>query len=173
MMHGSTSPFYPMIACLDVAAAMMDGPGGHDSRWGGIARRSSSESGSSTFGRELAKGPDGGAPWFFGVWQPDEVRDPCIEQRCRCSPSAATRCWRPSHRAGASEPDQRWHGFGELDSGYCMLDPTKVTFTTPGIDATGHLAQRGIPAPVVAATSTAIASKSKRPATTACWSCSP
>ena len=27
MMHGSTSPFYPMIACLDVASAMMDGPG--------------------------------------------------------------------------------------------------------------------------------------------------
>ena len=28
MMHASTSPFYPMIAVLDVAAAMMDGPGG-------------------------------------------------------------------------------------------------------------------------------------------------
>ena len=28
MMHGSTSPFYPMIAVLDVAAAMMDGPRG-------------------------------------------------------------------------------------------------------------------------------------------------
>jgi arginine decarboxylase len=28
MMHASTSPFYPMIAGLDVAAAMMDGPGG-------------------------------------------------------------------------------------------------------------------------------------------------
>jgi arginine/lysine/ornithine decarboxylase len=27
MMHGSTSPFYPVIACLDVATAMMDGPG--------------------------------------------------------------------------------------------------------------------------------------------------
>ena len=27
-MHASTSPFYPMIAALDVAAAMMDGPGG-------------------------------------------------------------------------------------------------------------------------------------------------
>ena len=35
-------------------------------------------------------------------------------------------------------------------SGYCMLDPTKVTLTTPGIDAAGHLAEMGIPAPVVA-----------------------
>jgi arginine decarboxylase len=30
MMHASTSPFYPMIAVLDVAAAMMDGPGRSD-----------------------------------------------------------------------------------------------------------------------------------------------
>ena len=28
MMHGTTSPFYPMIASLDVAAAMMDEPAG-------------------------------------------------------------------------------------------------------------------------------------------------
>ena len=34
MMHGSTSPFYPMIACLDVATAMMDGPGGLRPRGG-------------------------------------------------------------------------------------------------------------------------------------------
>ncbi len=29
MMHGTTSPFYPLIASLDVAAAMMDEPAGH------------------------------------------------------------------------------------------------------------------------------------------------
>ncbi len=28
MMHGTTSPFYPLIASLDVAAAMMDEPAG-------------------------------------------------------------------------------------------------------------------------------------------------
>ncbi len=28
MMHGSTSPFYPLIASIDVAAAMMDDPAG-------------------------------------------------------------------------------------------------------------------------------------------------
>ena len=28
MMHGTTSPFYPLIASLDVAAAMMEEPAG-------------------------------------------------------------------------------------------------------------------------------------------------
>jgi arginine/lysine/ornithine decarboxylase len=28
MMHGTTSPFYPMIASIDVATAMMDKPAG-------------------------------------------------------------------------------------------------------------------------------------------------
>ena len=32
-----------------------------------------------TLGRELAKSPEGEAPWFFGVWQPEEVRDPASD----------------------------------------------------------------------------------------------
>ena len=79
MMHGSTSPFYPMIACLDVASAMMDGPGGLDLVEEAIREAVQFRKRIVNLGRELAKGPDGGAPWFFGVWQPDEVRDPCIE----------------------------------------------------------------------------------------------
>src|ERR1019366_309875 len=149
MMHGSTSPFYPMIACLDVASAMMDGPGGRALVGGAISEAIQFRKRVVTLGRELAKGSDGGAPWFFGVWQPDEVRDPrsntvslfadAPDDLLETEPS----CW-------SLEPQQSWHGFGELDSGYCMLDPTKVTLTTPGIDAAGHLAETGIPAPVVA-----------------------
>jgi arginine decarboxylase len=149
MMHGSTSPFYPLIACLDVASAMMDGPGGRALVEGAISEAIQFRKRVVTLGRELAKGSDGGAPWFFGVWQPDEVRDPrsnsvslfadAPDDLLETEPS----CW-------SLEPLQSWHGFGELDSGYCMLDPTKVTLTTPGIDAAGHLAETGIPAPVVA-----------------------
>jgi arginine decarboxylase len=149
MMHGSTSPFYPMIACLDVASAMMDGPGGRALVEGAISEAIQFRKRVVTLGRELAKGSDGGASWFFGVWQPDEVRDPrsntvslfadAPDDLLETEPS----CW-------SLEPQQSWHGFGELDSGYCMLDPTKVTLTTPGIDAAGHLAETGIPAPVVA-----------------------
>jgi arginine decarboxylase len=149
MMHGSTSPFYPMIACLDVAAAMMDGPGGQDLVRGAIREAVHFRKRVVNLGRELAKSSDGGAPWFFGVWQPDEVRDPASNSVSMFGDASdevletEPTCW-------SLQPDQRWHGFGELDSGYCMLDPTKVTLTTPGIDAAGHLAQIGIPAPVVA-----------------------
>jgi len=149
MMHGSTSPFYPMIACLDVASAMMDGPGGLELVDGAIREAVQFRKRIVSLARELEKAPDGAAPWFFGVWQPDEVRDPrtdtvslfadAPDNLLETEPS----CW-------SLEPDQSWHGFGELDSGYCMLDPTKVTLTTPGIDAAGKLAEIGVPAPVVA-----------------------
>ena len=76
MMHGSTSPFYPMIACLDVATAMMDGPGGLDLVEEAIFEAVQFRKRIVNLGRELEKGTDGGAPWFFGVWQPEVVRDP-------------------------------------------------------------------------------------------------
>jgi arginine decarboxylase len=149
MMHGSTSPFYPMIACLDVASAMMDGPGGLVLVEEAIREAIRFRKRIVTIGRELAENTDGGDPWFFGVWQPDEVRDPqsntvslfadAPDALLETEPS----CW-------SLEPGQSWHGFGGLDSGYCMLDPTKVTLTTPGVDAAGYLAETGIPAPVVA-----------------------
>ncbi len=117
MMHGSTSPFYPMIACLDVAAAMMDGPGGLDLVNGAISEAIQFRKRIVTLGRELATSPEVGAPWFFGVWQPDEVHDPVSDTKWRRSWTPQTSCWRQSRRAGACEPDQSWHGFGELDSG--------------------------------------------------------
>ena len=148
MMHGSTSPFYPMIACLDVATAMMDGPGGLSLVEDAIREAVQFRKRIVTLARELAEGPDGGAPWFFGVWQPDEVHDP-VSNKVLPFADAPTDLLETEPSCWELEPDQPWHGFGELDSGYCMLDPTKVTLTTPGIDAAGHLADTGIPAPVV------------------------
>ena len=60
MMHGSTSPFYPMIACLDVAAAMMDGPGGLDLVNGAISEAIQFRKRIVTLARELATRPRGG-----------------------------------------------------------------------------------------------------------------
>jgi arginine decarboxylase len=150
MLHGSTSPFYPMIACLDVATAMMDGPGGLALVEEALREAIHFRKRIVTLRHELAERPHDGAPWFFGVWQPDEVRDPrsgtvslfadTASELLETEPS----CW-------GLEPGQIWHGFGDLGAGYCMLDPTKVTLTTPGIDAAGKLEPTGIPAPVVSA----------------------
>jgi arginine decarboxylase len=70
MMHGSTSPFYPMIAVLDVAAAMMDGPAADadrrvDPRGDRLPQAVSS------LAQAIAE-RDGADGWFFGVWQPEQ-----------------------------------------------------------------------------------------------------
>ena len=149
MMHGSTSPFYPMIACLDVASAMMDGPGGLVLVEEAIREAIRFRKRIVTIGRELAENTDGGDPWFFGVWLPDEVRDP-LSNTVSLFADAPDALLETEPSCWSLEPGQSWHGFGGLDSGYCMLDPTKVTLTTPGVDAAGYLAETGIPAPVVA-----------------------
>jgi arginine decarboxylase len=49
------------------------------------------------------------------------------------------------------DPDAGWHGFRDLEPGFCLLDPVKVTITCPGVDALGDVSAFGIPARVVTA----------------------
>ncbi|MBP2058354.1 ornithine decarboxylase [Lactobacillus colini] len=47
-------------------------------------------------------------------------------------------------------PSDNWHGFTKMASGEAMLDPTKITVITPGIDiANGRYQASGVPAPIV------------------------
>jgi arginine decarboxylase len=147
MMHASTSPFYPMIAVLDVAAAMMDGPGGAALTGESIREAIDFRKriGAITQAIEARDGAEG---WFFGVWQPEHVRDPTTgigyafsdapDELLATEPS----CW-------TLENEAPWHGFGALPDGFCLLDPIKVTITMPGMDVSGTFANRGIPAQIV------------------------
>jgi len=50
------------------------------------------------------------------------------------------------------KPGQDWHGYADadLEDDYCMLDPTKVTILTPGVNAQGKVdTEWGIPAAIV------------------------
>jgi arginine decarboxylase len=147
MMHGSTSPFYPMIAVLDVAAAMMDGPSGATLTDESIREAIDFRKRVVTLARAIAE-RDGDDGWFFGVWQPEEVRDPASRIKYSFAEAPddllATEpgCW-------TLQPDAPWHGFGAVTDGFCMLDPIKVSITTPGMDVTGSFADRGIPAQIV------------------------
>ena len=146
MMHASTSPNYAIIASNDVAAAMMDGPGGaaltHESIEEAVAFRQMIARMNSEFG---AKGD-----WFFECWQPDTV----LETRTgRTLPfhdappellASDPSCW-------VLRPGAQWHGFGNIEDGYCMLDPIKVSIVTPGVAPAGGLMPVGIPASVVTA----------------------
>ncbi|GGP33612.1 Orn/Lys/Arg decarboxylase N-terminal domain-containing protein [Streptomyces melanogenes] len=149
MMHGTTSPLYPMIASLDVATGMMDGAQG---RWlidEAVTEAIRFRQEMVRIGRRIEAAGDRPL-WFFGVWQPETVTDPASGTRLPFDEASADllrtepSCWH-------LEPDADWHGFPGLTEGHCMLDPIKVTLTCPGINATGDMSDWGIPARVLTA----------------------
>jgi arginine decarboxylase len=152
MMHGTTSPFYPMIASIDVATAMMDEPAGQTLMTETIQDAINFRKAMASVAHRLRSAEEGSNGWFFGMFQPDYVKDPSSEEvfRFEDAPdsllSQAASCW-------ALKPGEDWHGFNDADiaDDYCLLDPTKVTILTPGIGPNGHLAESGIPAAILTA----------------------
>lgn len=147
MMHGTTSAFYPAIASLDVATAMMDGPQG---RWlidEAVTEAIRFRQAVVRTGRRISAAADR-PDWFFGVWQPQEVTDPATGARIAFADAPAAllatdpSCW-------YLEPGASWHGFDGLTDGHCLLDPVKVTITCPGVTATGETQPWGVPARVL------------------------
>ena len=148
MMHGTTSPFYPMIASLDVATSMMDEPAGPTLMYETIQDAISFRKAMSSIAHRLRSA--NGDEWFFRIYQPDTVIDPASEQSSLFeeTPDAlliqSQDCW-------TLKPGEEWHGFRDEDivDDHCMLDPTKVTILMPGINARGELADWGIPAAIL------------------------
>ncbi|HEU6455219.1 MAG TPA: arginine/lysine/ornithine decarboxylase [Roseateles sp.] len=129
LMHTSTSPQYSIIASCDVAAAMMEPPGGT-----ALVEESIKES--LDFRRAMRKvESDYGDDWWFKVWGPDFLR--------------AEEGSEPVSADWMLHADEDWHGFGGLAEGFNMLDPIKSTIITPGLDMEGRFAATGIPASVV------------------------
>ncbi|MFJ3446086.1 Orn/Lys/Arg decarboxylase N-terminal domain-containing protein [Streptomyces sp. NPDC086081] len=149
MMHGTTSPLYPMIASLDVATAMMDGPQGQWLIDEAVTEAVRFRQEMVRIGRRIEAASDR-PPWFFGVWQPGEVTDPASGERLPFD-EAPAELLRTEQSCWQLEPGADWHGFPGLADGWCMLDPIKVTLTCPGIDASGETAEWGIPARVLTA----------------------
>lgn len=146
MMHASTSPQYAIIASNDIAAAMMDGPSGEaltgESIREAVAFRQ-------TLARLHAEFQARGS-WFFNAWQPDTVTD---VQSGKTTPfqDADPEMLARTPEAWVLHPGESWHGFTDLEDGYCMLDPIKVSVVTPGMERGGTLAAEGIPASLLAA----------------------
>ncbi len=135
LMHTSTSPQYAIIASCDVAAAMMEAPGGT-----ALVEESIQEA--LDFRRAMRKvdaefGPDEKGGWWFKVWGPEELAEEGIGTR---------EDWMLRAENGH---DPRWHGFGDVAPGFNMLDPIKATVITPGLDVDGRFAATGIPAAIV------------------------
>ncbi|ASR88434.1 MAG: arginine/lysine/ornithine decarboxylase [Alcaligenes faecalis] len=128
LMHTSTSPQYAIIASCDVAAAMMEPPGGT-----ALVEESICEA--MDFRRAMRKVSKeyGESDWWFKVWGPDNLPEEGIGERDD---------W-------ILRSDAQWHGFGKLSTNFNMLDPVKATVVTPGLDISGTFAEQGIPAALV------------------------
>lgn len=121
MMHTSTSPFYPIVASTETAAAMMRGNVGHRLIDESIDR-------AIRFRKEIKRLREESDSWFFDVWQPENI--------------GTKECWE-------LKPEDKWHGFRNIDQEPMYLDPIKVTLLTPGLNGDGTMAERGIPASIV------------------------
>ena len=128
LMHTSTSPQYSIIASCDVAAAMMEAPGGT-----ALVEESIMEA--LDFRRAMRKvDEEWGTDWWFKVWGPNDLSEEGIEER----------------EAWMLKANESWHGFGNLAEGFNMLDPIKATIITPGLDIDGDFSDEfGIPAAIV------------------------
>jgi ornithine decarboxylase/arginine decarboxylase len=128
LMHTSTSPQYAIIASCDVAAAMMEAPGGP-----ALVEESIFES--LDFRRAMRKveAEFGEKDWWFTVWGPEML-----------APEGMGKSADWVLKAG-----EKWHGFGDLAEGFNLLDPIKCTIITPGLDMAGSFAETGIPASIV------------------------
>lgn len=127
LMHTSTSPQYSIIASCDVAASMMEAPGGP-----ALVEESIAEA--LDFRRAMFKvDEEWGKDWWFKVWGPDDLVEEGIGDR---------ETW-------MLKPNNKWHGFGNLAEGFNMLDPIKSTIITPGLGVDGEFADKGIPAAMV------------------------
>ena len=128
LMHTSTSPQYAIIASCDVAAAMMEPPGGtalvEESIREALDFRRAMRKVESEFGKN---------DWWFKVWGPNRLVSEGIGNR-------------EDWVLGSGD---EWHGFGDLAEGFNMLDPIKATVVTPGLDISGTFADSGIPAALV------------------------
>jgi arginine decarboxylase len=128
LMHTSTSPQYAIIASLDVAAAMMEPPGGT-----ALVEESISEA--LDFRRAMRKvdAEFGDDSWWFQLWGPKEFEHIGVGKR----------------EEWFLKSSDKWHGFGKTAPGFNMLDPIKATIVTPGLDINGKFSKNGIPASIV------------------------
>jgi len=127
LMHTSTSPQYSIIASCDVAAAMMEAPGGT-----ALVEESILEA--LDFRRAMRKiDQEWGKDWWFQVWGPDTFADDGIGTR---------EDW-------IIRAEDDWHGFGNLAPNFNMLDPIKATIINPGLSLDGKFGDTGIPASIV------------------------
>lgn len=112
-----------MIASLDVATKMMDVNGEVMMR--DIIREAIQlRKEVARLNREFKAKKD----WFFGMWQPRKVR---IDGKDVEFADADIDYLADHQEPWVFSKDNLWHGFPDIEDNYVMLDPIKLTITTP------------------------------------------
>jgi len=146
MMHTSTSPLYPIIASCDVSAKMMEGHMGEILTSESITEAVNFRTTMSRIKRDTIS--ENKNDWWFDIWQPEYIKYHETGEMinfCDASPellSSYPECW-------ILKQGEDWHGFKNVDDGYVMLDPIKVTVLCPGVNKDGSLSERGIPSALI------------------------
>jgi arginine decarboxylase len=147
LMHTSTSPQYSIIASCDIAAAMMESPGGEALVEESIAEaldfrramRKVEGDYRNSYSKSMLNHSAESQPqsaWWFKVWGPEYLANEGMSER---------QDWQINGK-------NNWHGFDEIvgnQDNFNMLDPIKATIITPGLDSTGEFSDLGIPAAIV------------------------
>ncbi|CAI1928844.1 arginine decarboxylase [Serratia quinivorans] len=144
MMHTTTSPSYIIAASNDIAAEMMDGECGQS-----LTQEAINEA--VDFRQALARLYDEfqkKGQWFFKPWNIEEGLDPKTQkdvpfQDIPAEALATTQSY------WVMKPEDKWHGFKDLDADWAMIDPVKVSILAPGINVDGTLEDTGVPAALV------------------------
>lgn len=142
MMHASTSPQYAIIASNDVSAKMMAGKSG-------LRLTTESIQEAVSFRQTMAqtyRDKQSAGDWWFKAWQPQTLYRDGHEVPFEHMPQGEL-VHNPEHWKLRS--NSNWHGFGDIDDDWCMLDPIKVTLVAPGIGQDGQYQGWGIPAAIV------------------------
>ncbi|SIO27976.1 Orn/Lys/Arg family decarboxylase [Halodesulfovibrio marinisediminis] len=141
MMHGSTSPQYSMIASLDVATKIMEDSGEviltDCIRDAVILRQKIAR---------MAAEMKGEGSWFFSMWQPEQVE---FEHSLVPFTKVPVSYLSATQDPWVLDAKNNWHGFDDIEDNYVMLDPIKLTITTPGLNQDGTYQKSGIPAMIV------------------------
>ncbi|MEZ6852831.1 Orn/Lys/Arg decarboxylase N-terminal domain-containing protein [Halodesulfovibrio aestuarii] len=141
MMHGSTSPQYSMIASLDVATKIMEDSGTillSDCIYAAVVLRQK-------IAGIAAEMKEKGS-WFFSMWQPEDVE---FEHALVPFTKVPATYLSTTQEPWVLDAGNNWHGFTDIEDNFVMLDPIKLTITTPGLNLDGSYQSSGIPAMIV------------------------